>query len=99
MHVRASLLACLGLSLLPVPAHADKMSKEEKAWMDGVLPLMLQDEEKRFKELKDKADRLEFQKIFWGRRDPDLETPANEYEPEYQKAFAEADKRYTIRGR
>ena len=41
---------------------------------------MLADEEKTYKELKDKADRLEFQKIFWARRDPDLATPENEFQ-------------------
>ncbi len=41
---------------------------------------MLPDEEKTFKDLKDKADRAEFQKIFWARRDPNLETPENEYQ-------------------
>ena len=39
-----------------------------------VRPIMLPDEEKIFKSLKDKGDRLEFQKIFWARRDPDLAT-------------------------
>lgn len=99
MHGRACLALALGFGLLPAAARADKLSKEDKAWMDSVAPLMLQDEEKRFKDLKDKNDRAEFQKIFWARRDPDLETPANEYEPDYTKAAAEADKRYTVHGR
>ena len=49
------------------------------------------DEEKTYKGLKDKSDRQEFQKIFWARRDPDLETPENEFQAEYMKAYAEAD--------
>ena len=52
---------------------------------------MLPDEEKTFRDLKDKSDRAEFQKIFWARRDPDLETPDNEYQAEYEPAKAEAD--------
>jgi GWxTD domain-containing protein len=99
MHVRSRLVLALGLALVPASADADKLSKEDKAWMDSVYSLMLQDEEKRFKDLKDKNDRAEFQKIFWARRDPDLETPANEYETEYRTAAAEADKRYMVRGR
>jgi GWxTD domain-containing protein len=99
MRGRVAPVLALGLWLLPLPARADKLSKEEKAWLDSVLPLMLEDEEKSFRELKEKADRAEFQRIFWARRDPDLDTPANEYEPEYLAAAAEADKRYSVRGR
>ncbi|HJS58027.1 MAG TPA: GWxTD domain-containing protein [Vicinamibacteria bacterium] len=99
MRSRIPLALALGLGLLPAPARADKPSKEEKAWADSVAPLMLQDEEKRYKDLKDKADRAEFQKIFWARRDPNLDTPENEYEPEYRQAAAEADRRFTAQGK
>jgi GWxTD domain-containing protein len=88
-------LALLGLGLMPAaPARADKMSKEDKAWLDSVRPILLLDEEKRFKDLKDKSDREEFRKIFWARRDPDLDTPENEYQAEYQKLLARVDVQY-----
>ena len=89
-----------GIALLvAVPSlRADKLSKEEKKWLDDVKPLMLADEEKTFKDLKDKADRDEFQKIFWARRDPDLDTPANELQSEYQLAKAVADNKYRVGG-
>ena len=64
--------------------------------LDDVRPILLADEEKTYKDLKDKSDRLEFQKIFWARRDPDLATPANEYQAEYEKARAEADQQYRM---
>jgi GWxTD domain-containing protein len=93
-------LAVLALGFLPVPnARADKMSKEDKAWLDSVAPLMLQDEEKRFKDLKDKSDREEFKKVFWARRDPNLDTPENEYQVEYQKKLAEVDPKFKRGGR
>ena len=46
-----------GIALLvAVPSlRADKLSKEEKKWLDDVKPLMLADEEKTFKDLKDKS--------------------------------------------
>jgi GWxTD domain-containing protein len=88
-------LAVLAFGLLPAPAaHADKLSKEDKAWLDSVTPILLKDEEKRFKELKDKVDREEFKKIFWARRDPDLDTPENEYQAEYQKQVAVVDAKF-----
>ena len=96
MPVRRPLaVAFLSLGLLPAPAaHADKMSKEDKAWLDSVAPILQKDEEKRFKALKDKSDREEFKKIFWARRDPDLDTPENEYQAEYQKQVAVVDVKF-----
>jgi GWxTD domain-containing protein len=75
------------------------MDKQDKSWLDHVRPIMLPDEEKTFRELKAKGDREEFKKIFWARRDPDLETTENEYQAEYGSAFAEAEKKYTGVGR
>jgi GWxTD domain-containing protein len=89
-------LALLALAAIPGLARADKLDKDDKKWLDDVRPIMLSDEEKQFKELKDKADRLEFQKIFWARRDPDLATPENEYQQEYAKARAEADMQFRV---
>ena len=91
---RTLAFAILALGLPAVPARADKMTKEDKAWLDSVRPLLLKDEEKKFKDLKDKADRDEFKKIFWARRDPDLETPENEYQVEYQKLVAIVDPKF-----
>ena len=90
----------LGLCLaVPGVAQAQKLDKEDKAFLDNVRPIMLSDEEKAFRALKEKADRVEFQKVFWARRDPDLETPQNEYQLEYQAAKAEADKQIKVPGR
>jgi GWxTD domain-containing protein len=97
MRTRTSLsLALLGLAALAGPARADKLDKDDKKWLDDVHPIMLDAEEKQYKDLKDKADRLEFQKIFWARRDPDLATPENEYQAQYAKDRAEADRQYRV---
>jgi len=93
---KASLVG-LALYLLSAPA-VRALDKEAKKWLDEVKPIMLPEEEKTYRDLKDKNDVAEFQRIFWARRDPDLETPANEYEAEYQKARADADSRYRIAG-
>jgi GWxTD domain-containing protein len=98
MPVRKSaLLVGLALGILSAPA-LRALDKEGKKWLDEVKPIMLPDEEKTYRALKDKNDVAEFQKIFWTRRDPDLETPANEYQAEYQKAKADADARFRIGG-
>jgi GWxTD domain-containing protein len=93
-------LALLALTIAAVPSAWAGLDKEAKAWLEGVAPVILPDEEKTYKDLKDKSDREEFQKIFWARRNP--KGPAateNPYKAEYEKAKAEADKRYRVRGR
>ena len=95
----SSLRFALMLAVVLVPAgqaNAQKLDKDDKTFLDGVRPILLTDEEKTYKSLKEKSDRLEFQKIFWARRDPDLATPANEYQAEYEKARVEADRMYRV---
>lgn len=95
LSLRSALIPVLFL-LPPALATAQKLDKDDKKFLDDVRPILLADEEKTFKALKQKADRLEFQKIFWARRDPDLATPANEYQAAYEAARAEADRLYRI---
>lgn len=91
--------AGLVLALLAAPTlWADKLDTDSKKWLEGVRPILLPEEERIYKGLKDKAERQEFQKIFWARRDPDLETPANEYQIEYEKARTEADAKFKVGG-
>ncbi len=82
----------------PLGARAAKLDKDAKKWLDEVRPIMLPEEEKTFRDLNDKADRDEFQKIFWARRDPNLETPENESKIAYDKARAEADAQFKVGG-
>lgn len=94
--LRIATAASLLLGLLTVPALAQR---DAKKFLEEVRPIMLPEEEKQWKALKDKGDRDEFQRIFWARRDPDLETPENEYRAEYEKLKADADKRFVGTGR
>jgi GWxTD domain-containing protein len=86
------------LLLAAAASAADKLDKESKKWLDEVSAIMLPQEERTFRDLK-KEDRAEFQKIFWARRDPRPETPENEFQAEFQKARAEADRRFSVPGR
>jgi GWxTD domain-containing protein len=94
---RSTLLLALAL-VQPGLAAAQKLDKDDRKWLDEVRPIMLAEEEKTYKGLKEKGDRLEFQKIFWARRDADLATPENEFQAEYAKARAEADARFRSSG-
>ncbi len=80
-------------------AAAQKLDEDAKRWRDGVAPLILPDENKTLRSLKDPADIAEFQKIFWARRDPDLSTPENEFQSDYERRRGEVDKRFTVAGR
>jgi GWxTD domain-containing protein len=93
------IMAAVALLAPAAAFSADKLDKEGKKWLEDVRPLLLPDEEKSFRGLKDKGDREEFQKIFWARRDPDLETPANEYRTEYETTKADVDTRFRVSGR
>jgi GWxTD domain-containing protein len=92
---RSTLLLAMAV-LSPGLASGQKLDKDDKKFLDDVRPLLLQDEEKTYKGLKEKGDRLEFQKIFWARRDPDLATPENEYQAAYLAARATADQTYRV---
>ena len=96
--MKRSLLVPSLLALLASPAAAD-LDKNAKKWLDDVRPILLPEEEKIYKSLKNNSDALEFQKIFWARRDPNLDTPENEYQAEYQKLVAEVDPKYKVAGR
>jgi GWxTD domain-containing protein len=84
------------LSVTPVFADLDKSAKK---WLDDMRPLVLPEEAKVYRRLKNTADAVEFQKIFWARRDPDLDTSENEYQAGYLKAVAEADPKFKVAGR
>lgn len=83
---------------LAAPALAD-VDKNAKKWIEDVRPIVLPEEEKAYKGLKKTEDALEFQKIFWARRDPNLDTPENEYQVEYQKLVAEVETKFKVGGR
>src|SRR5512143_2728109 len=96
MHIRSNCpVVLLGLALVqPALVAAQKLDKDDRKFLDDVRPIILSDEEKTFKALKDKADRLEFQKIFWARRDADLGTAGNQFQDEYMKRRAEVDQKF-----
>lgn len=102
MPVKHSVVLGAFLTLLLAPAaSAEKLSKESKKWLEEeVAPIIVPSEEKFFKDMKE-ADRLEFQRIFWSRRDPSNDTPKpeNDFKAEYLRKKAEADQKFRAAGR
>ena len=96
---RSPLLALLALLAVPATTALAEMDKNAKKWVETVRPIILPEEEKVYKALKNNNDAAEFQKIFWARRDPNLDTPENEYQAEYQSLVTELDLKYKSAGR
>jgi GWxTD domain-containing protein len=70
---------------------AESPAVDTKLFPRLVRVLLLPEEAALLKELKDDKDRREFQKIFWGRRDPTPGTPANEFEDNVRAVWKHAD--------
>src|SRR5262249_56598444 len=66
--------------------------------VEGPRPVAWRTEEKTFRALRDRAARLESEKISWARRDPDLDTPENEFQATYNSARAEVDRQFKVGG-
>jgi GWxTD domain-containing protein len=85
----------LSLSLLAVagatPAVAASRDVDTRRFPRLARILLLPEEATLLKDLKDEKDRLEFQRIFWARRDPTPGTPANEFEDNVRAVWAHAD--------
>jgi GWxTD domain-containing protein len=97
MRIRPSGFMILALAMIaPAIAQAQKLDDDDKQFLLQVEPIIGHDEESTYKKLKDKADRLEFQKIFWARRDPNPKTPVNEFKEKYLKDLAIAGQRYAV---
>lgn len=79
----------------------ERKKKEElksvyKRWMDEDVNYIITDEERKaFKALKTDEERDQFIEQFWLRRDPDPDTPENEYKDQYFERIQYANEHYT----
>lgn len=104
-----ALLAAPSLSAQPGSFSQDNDKKEKpkqkrhkeredvyKKWMDEDVRWIITDEERgAFKKLKTDEEREQFIEQFWLRRDPDPDTPENEYREEYFRRIAYSNEKYT----
>ena len=66
-----------------------------KKWLDeDVLYIITDEERKAFKSLKTDEERDQFIEQFWLRRDPDPDTPENEYKDQYYERIQYANEHY-----
>jgi len=88
--------ACVALSLLAVPALA-QLSQEHAGWADGPAGFLLTMEERAAWQAVASDEQAErFIELFWVRRDPDLETRANEFKVDFEQRVAAADLQFAV---
>lgn len=74
----------------------DELKSVYKNWLDQDVNYIITDpERKAFKALKTDEERDSFIEQFWLRRDPDPDTPENEYKEEYYERIQYANEKFT----
>lgn len=79
----------------------ERKKKEElksvyKKWLEEDVSYIITDEERKaFKQLKTDEERDQFIEGFWLRRDPDPDTPENEYKEQYFERIQYANEKFT----
>lgn len=101
------LILFLALQALPVKAAtADEKKRKQRRsedgakvyqrWLDNDVSYIITPEEKAaFKKLQTDEEREQFIEQFWLRRDPDPDTPENEYRDEYYRRIAYANEKFS----
>jgi GWxTD domain-containing protein len=80
----------------PTAKQKEEIKSVYKKWLDeDVLYIITDDERKAFKALKTDEERDQFIEQFWLRRDPDPDTPENEYKDQYYERIQYANEHYT----
>ncbi len=73
----------------------DELKSVYKKWLDeDVNYIITDDERKAFKALKTDEERDQFIEQFWLRRDPDPDTPENEYKEQYYERIQYANEKF-----
>ena len=80
----------------PTAKQKAELKSVYKKWLDeDVLYIITDDERKAFKALKTDEERDQFIEQFWLRRDPDPDTPENEYIDQYYERIQYANEKFT----
>ena len=94
----SSLVALILAASAPLALADDKLDGNDKKWLAQVSALIQSDEQTIYKKIP-KADRAEFQVIFWARRNPQGPVaPANEFKERFLRSAEEADKKFSVAG-
>jgi len=72
----------------------DKMSPDQKTWLEDVSPIITKTEREVFLKLRTNAERDKFIVFFWRMRDPTPDTSENEFKKEYIERVRFADQTF-----
>jgi len=74
----------------------DELKSAYKEWVEGPVSVIMTEEERRaFKALKTDEERDGFIALFWRNRDPDPDTPENEYKDEHDRRVQYANEKFS----
>lgn len=90
-----ALLFIVQLGFAAEPIKWSDLQKNIDSWVEGPPSLIITSEERDvWKRLKTPEEKMQFIKIFWGRRDPILRTRENEYKQEFYRRVEYANQNY-----
>jgi GWxTD domain-containing protein len=89
-----TLIVLAGLAAAGPAVAKPKLDPESKKFYDTARLIMTREESKIFLLLPDADARKEFIEDFWLKRDPDPDTPENEYRKEFEARVEYANKRF-----
>lgn len=83
----------------PEQKEKEPLSEWSKQWLEEVVPYIISDAEREvFISLPTESDRGKFIESFWKKRDPNLQTPENEFKIDYYNRIALANKFFSYSG-
>jgi GWxTD domain-containing protein len=81
------------------PQKKEPLSEYSKQWLDEVVPYIITPKEREFFiNLPNEEERGKFIELFWKKRDPNPQTPENEFKVEYYKRMAAANRLFGTGG-
>ncbi len=88
----------LALAAMAMAAFAGaQLSPEYKSWPDSPAGFLLtKAEHKAYDDLKNDAEAKAFIELFWAKRDPNLDTPVNEFKAEFEIRTEAADRYFSF---
>jgi GWxTD domain-containing protein len=78
-------MGMLAIGFCLIFPHLGQAADKYKDWLKEVDLIILKEEKKQFKDLKDESEKDKFIAIFWAKRDPTPRTKKNEFKEEYYR--------------
>ena len=96
MKLRSRIIALTALlTLVGAGSALAQLSAEYRDWAKGPVQwIMTPEDTAKWKQIKNDADAKAFVDLFWARRDPSPNTPANEFRQEFDARVDYADKNF-----